>query len=244
MIHSFLNDGITSVISILEAQKFTENAVYPPHLNEYQHLLRGKSSESAKQFLYRILHEDEWMNEIYSQKVSEKFLVFIEIRHKQQVVDFVNVQAFITEEIDLMDLAVQNWEDIKETGKVFYYRLDYDINNLGDFFKEPLPHIHIQPKGNPRVSLANVNDDLLINFFEFIYKNHFYEEWLEWTLNTLDDYKRSSFSEIRTCYKSNNYETLANNYKNEIDEIKKSIEVSKRNYYIWRTQEELSFLSY
>lgn len=60
-----------------------------------------------------------------------------------------------------------------------YLRLDYDLTALGAMFREPTPHVHVHPDGEPRFGLPT-SRNVLMDFLDFVYRNYCYETWLRW----------------------------------------------------------------
>lgn len=65
-----------------------------------------------------------------------------------------------------------------------YYRLDLDLNKGGKLFREPQPHLHTEPKGEPRINFNTYSDrTLIVDFIEFLFLNYAYDSWLIWAKN-------------------------------------------------------------
>jgi len=57
----------------------------------------------------------------------------------------------------------------KGTERTWYYRLELDPTIPGPLFKEPLPHLHVTPDGEPRIPFGSSGKEMLLaEFLEFI----------------------------------------------------------------------------
>jgi len=80
---------------------------------------------------------------------------------------------------------------MKVSQSLQYYRLDFDMNEPLDPFSHPHIHVHTCPNGEPRFPFLH-NDKfpyIILAFIEFIYLNHFYDEWYRWVLENISESK-------------------------------------------------------
>lgn len=111
--------------------------------------------------------------------IREEFAFFGRVAWNGDGIHCCSLQALVTEGCNLLDLYLASPEEAREmTAK--YYRLDLDLKAPGPLFKEASPHIHAFPDGAPRFPFACSDEYIPISFFEFIYLNHFHDEWLAW----------------------------------------------------------------
>jgi len=62
-----------------------------------------------------------------------------------------------------------------------YIRLDLNYETLGEPFSHPLAHIHVGDEDSPRFALdGGTSGNVVMDFLEFIYRNHAPEKWLQW----------------------------------------------------------------
>lgn len=239
----FLDEDVTLILKMLEIQDKSKIIKFPSRIEAYKDSLRGRDGETPYNYLKRIIRHPQYGEEIYDFKVSENFLVFIEMKSNNNIINYCNIQAFLTEDIELMDIMLKDEYELKDSKKVFYYRMDYDINNLGPIFKESSPHIHITPSGNPRINIQDIKDDIVVNFFDFIYRNHFYDKWINWVKKIIPD--ELGFDILQGMYNKNQFaEIIKDERIKQIDKIKETILMNKQSYYNWKTEQKSEMLNY
>ena len=105
--------------------------------------------------------------------VEENMVVCADLEFKSQTVTYINVQAVITEG------AIEDF--IRDDSlNHSYFRLDYHPTSCGMLLREPHPHIHTTTCGEPRFDSFDKSGYVVMAFFDFIYRNYFYNDWLEW----------------------------------------------------------------
>ncbi|MFO0575659.1 MAG: hypothetical protein U1A78_16810 [Polyangia bacterium] len=74
------------------------------------------------------------------------------------------------------------------TGELTYVRLDYEPKGrLEELFKTPLPHIHVEPHGEPRIPLDSMTSgNLVLDFFDWVYRTYLHPTWRDWAKQTFD----------------------------------------------------------
>lgn len=70
-----------------------------------------------------------------------------------------------------------------------YVRLDYEPGgHLEELFKTPLPHIHVEPHGEPRIPLESMRSgNLVLDFFDWVYRTYLHPTWRAWAHATFDE---------------------------------------------------------
>lgn len=106
-------------------------------------------------------------------QVADRLAVFAVVYWRDQTLAYVNCQALVTIGGTLEDYYLDPSVEAQ------YFRLDYDLDALGEMFREPSPHVHIRPDGEPRFQMTPARNALM-DFFDFIYRNYFHAEWLDW----------------------------------------------------------------
>lgn len=110
--------------------------------------------------------------------VDENLFVWGKIVKKRDILTSLSVSAIVSTE---MPIALLPITPATETGVVRYHRLDYEPQQPGPLFLEPLPHLHSSPEGSPRQALAlSADSNLLVEFLDFLYRNYFPETWNKW----------------------------------------------------------------
>jgi len=107
-----------------------------------------------------------------------------------------------------------------------YYRFDYAINERGQLFDHPFPHIHSVPDGAPRFPFAITKEVFPpLTFIEFAMINHSYESWRDWILFVYASRNPGDVPE-----NENTPEEFFESFKDELKWL--SIDESKRNRFL------------
>jgi hypothetical protein len=87
-------------------------------------------------------------------------------------IEYANLQALLAE------VSIADFANGAGTEPHRYLRADHDTSALGPLLKEPLPHLHVEPDGEPRFPLQlTAATDLVGWFLDFVYRNYFYDHW-------------------------------------------------------------------
>ncbi|MEI8141168.1 MAG: hypothetical protein WCI03_15045 [bacterium] len=98
------------------------------------------------------------------------------VKWRDRAVEYMNIQALITKDGSLEDFYLGT-----EMPPPQYIRLELDLSKPGPLFKEPLPHIHVAPEGEPRMDFRKGEFPFpIVEFLEFIYLNYCYDAWIRW----------------------------------------------------------------
>lgn len=241
---AFIKQEVSTVLAKIEGQiseKSNEyqKAYYPYELTNYFDQFRANDGERPDVFLRRLLNHSEFGAELYNKRINDYLVMIIIIKTIGKRIEYANIQAFVTKKIKIEDVKNSNEGD-NLSANVCYYRLDYDKVCLGSIFKESLPHLHTLPEEEPRFSINALKDDIIVNFFELIYRNHFYNDWFKWAKGCVNNQQlKNTFEVIRSMYENNNgdkqvYSKLIDKYGCHIAQIKNDIITSKNNTaYTW-----------
>lgn len=121
-------------------------------------------------------------------KIEENLAAFIALRCDGNIIRYASMQLLVT-----TDATLEDFYERKGKGKHHYFRLDYEPEHrLEEMFRTPLAHIHVNPLGAPRISLSGMGTgNVVIDFFDFLYRNYFYNQWRSWAKDVWDkDVKR------------------------------------------------------
>lgn len=88
-------------------------------------------------------------------------------------IQYANMQAIVALDGDLDDLY------LGEPVCTQYLRLDFDPQRLGLLFREPHPHIHVHPTGEPRLTMPSAGN-VVVAFLESLYRNYHHDAWQRW----------------------------------------------------------------
>ena len=166
--------------------------------------------------------------------VEENMGVFarLQYRDKGEIITHVNLQVLVTE----TDLETYY---LNPDTRARYFRLDYDPDRLGPIFKEPLPHVHSRPVGAPRFSMWAPTGNVVVDFFDFIYRNFYHENWLGWAKHAYSRWQRSTgtdiFVPIEEAFKTKDGHTvLVSEYEKQLRDIKSACRTLKDRIFTAR----------
>lgn len=174
-----ISKGTDAFFSSIQAYGDKGEHFYPKRLEEKPHLLRTKNAflqDWFRSIMQALKKKHESIEETIIEHLVEDNLFFG--LHYQWAGGWITSIRF-----HVLFLPRHNFIDFyhEEIRDSFYFRMDYDHDCLGPFFKEALPHIHICPENEPRFSFRFSDPKtILADFVEFIYRNFFYEQWLVW----------------------------------------------------------------
>jgi hypothetical protein len=147
---------------------------FPPQWDAQKGRFGPGGGESVQQWLSRCAQE-QLNGDIARWQIEENLGVFAAIERSGRIMTWANLQAVVVNGATLEEFVRAR------RGAAIYLRVDYDLKNLGEMFREPLPHIHVVPHGEPRIAFPIGRDgNLLADFFEFLYLNYFHRKWLVW----------------------------------------------------------------
>jgi hypothetical protein len=113
---------------------------------------------------------------------------------------------------------------------------------LGNLFREPSPHFHSRVKGEPRHPFAFwTGGNPVMDFLEFVYLNHAYEEWFSWARDVCDAYGLlTEFEEIAQLFRTSSAERLLGSDRPKLRKVKKALWDAKRQSYPWCLEHDLA----
>ncbi len=159
-------------------------------------------------------------------RVEEHVAIFAVIHWHSGVMRYLNCQVVVALEGTIDDLYC-------DPGlRAQYLRLDYDLQALGSMFREPAPHIHVHPDGEPRFALATTQN-VLMDFFDFVYRNYCYDQWLRWATDVWErDARRqnldlAALNRVHDAFDSGSCEAL--------EKVRKELDAMKR---AWRRERD------
>ncbi len=196
-----------------------------------------KTNEDLASTLWRFLNNYNYRECLIENDIENSInsmLATAKIHWKdKEFIDYIKVEVFILLKNTLEDFYFDYEENKSIDFPIIYYCLEMDYNCLGPLFKEPIPHIHTKPSKEPRFPLMiekNINP--LVQFFEFIYLNHFYDKWRKWAKRIyemkIEDnnfkklvgaYNRSGTKSLNLLYNGELHKPLLN-FKRVLSEVK------------------------
>lgn len=169
-----ISESMRRVLYCLRPHGPQGQASYPPRWNA-SNQRHGKHARPAAEWFRQCV--DNWLDgDPMSCKLEPNIGVLAEVqwRNGREIV-YANLQAVIVQGGDLEDLYLDQDDEVF----VHYLRLDFDLQNTGLLFREPQPHIHVYPKGEPRLAMSG-SGNIVVAFLEFLYRNYRYREWEAW----------------------------------------------------------------
>jgi len=172
---------------------------------------------------FRRIVDDQLEGEVKPCVVEQNMGVFCRVIYKGDLITYANIQVIIADD-DLENF----YFDPKI--KCNYLRLDCDPNRLGEIFTHPLPHIHISESGSPRFGTDIFKSgNIVLDFFDFIYRNFYPNLWIEWAYRAYQEGKRRRadnspdiFKPIAHAFKTNQLGILTTRYSQGLREIRNS----------------------
>jgi hypothetical protein len=115
------------------------------------------------------------------------------------------------------------------SNEVQYLRLDYHGARIGPMFKEHWPHIHVYEDGEPRFPCdQSSSGNIVIDFFDFIYRNYYHSKWLDWAELVWDDQAANlgispnPFPAIQQAFDAHQIPSLLGKYRPYIELMKRA----------------------
>lgn len=166
---AYFSDGVENVFTLLKAKGEGQSSF--PRNWRLEHGRIG-AVESVHRWFVRCV-DDHLGGDHGRCQVADRLAVFAIVRWRKEMLAYVNCQALVTIGGTLEDYYLDPYVEAQ------YLRLDYDLGALGAMFREPSPHVHIRPDGEPRFPITQT-PNVIMDFFDFIYRNYFHVEWLDW----------------------------------------------------------------
>ena len=172
------SEGANRVTAALDPSRREQGNLAFPFCQGWDESLRVGDSETLQRWFRRIIGGVENADSRIGQcAVNDDLAFFGRVRWNSEGIDFCTLQALVTMGGSLVDFYL---DESGSNPRAAYYRLDLDLSAPGPLFKEALPHVHCVPDGSPRFAFVCSDEYLPITFLEFIYLNHFHDDWLTW----------------------------------------------------------------
>ena len=175
----FSNGANNAIEALSPRGRPSGNSSFPNRTGWANVDLRVGPSETVCEWFQRIIGSPEAPESRISDcAINDRFAFYRYMRWNSEGISSCSLQALVTTNGDLLDFYIN---DPKSEASAYYYRLDLALNAPGPLFKEPTPHLHFVPDGSPRFSFFCPQGEFLPTaFVEFVYLNHFHDDWLKW----------------------------------------------------------------
>jgi len=200
---AYFSDGVENVFTMLKARGDGRSSF--PRSWQLEHGRIGPT-EPVHEWFVRCV-DDHLDGDHGRCQVADRLAVFAIVHWRGEMLAYVNCQALVTIGGTLEDYYLDPSVEAQ------YLRLDYDLGALGAMFREPSPHIHVRPDGEPRFPMTRTSN-VIMDFFDFIYRNYFHAEWLDWaeslwrreaTFRRLDV---AAFDRVKDAFDRSRYDEL------------------------------------
>ena len=170
--------GLEQLIHTIRGVRRSGRIAYPPGLSEGA--ARRSTNEPAHLWMRRCVAE---VGGVENLAVEENLALLLVVHLRDDHIEYANLQA-LWSEVSIADFAKGDG-----TQPHRYLRADHDTKALGPLLKEPLPHVHAEPEGEPRFPVhLTASSDLVGWFLDFVYRNFFYDHWIVWAEVVWDDW--------------------------------------------------------
>ncbi len=205
---------------------------------------RKGPDETLLDYFKRVVDEGV-EGELQQNTIEESALVLISLGCNDETLQQINVECFVTRASTIVDAYLTD-------AVPHYLRFDYDPHAPGPLFKEPQPHLHVQPSGEPRLGLSCPGErSLLAAFFDFLYRNYFHEEWMEWVRRRWEPIARrykwetERLDTIAATFSRGNLEALRENHDAQFEALKEAVSDELDDFFpeVRRDPDEFSFVN-
>ena len=156
--------------------------------------------------------------------IEENFASFVSVRWVEETkLTYVSAQAIIVRNKTLRSYYAGGSNEVQ------YLRLDYNGSRIGPMFKEHWPHIHIEEGGEPRFpSDYSTTGNIVIDFYDFIYRNYYHAKWMEWAELIYDAHASNlgivinPFPAVQQAFNANQIPFLTGKYRQYIEQMKRA----------------------
>lgn len=223
------SEGANNAIQALLPRNIKAGDVAFPPRQEWNESLRVGGTESLHDWFRRIIGPPDSSDVRIEQcAIRDDLAFFGRVIWDSKGISYCGLQALVTPGSSLLDFYLAEPDTI-QSFKANYYRLDLALKEPGPIFKEAMPHIHCVPDGPPRFPFVYSDEYLPVSFLEFIYLNHFHEDWVKWA--GLEVSKRGGiipFEGIVAGYKSGSIVAQINEFRPFLSQLKKLLFDAKR----------------
>jgi hypothetical protein len=227
-LNRFWSTGIEQVIGALSPSGPAGYRQFPASADRER--LKMRNEESVREWLSRCIEGlDEADRPVC--EVEDNLALFVSIAWKNtNELCYANIQALCAE------ASLKEYLSQGNSVNATYMRLDYDYSALGAIFTHPFPHVHPGPVDAPRFALEGIQSaNVVIDFFDFIYRHFFHDQWKEWAETIWDyyvetgrDIDKNPFGHIVAAFNTSQYEVLAQ-HADDLAQMKK----------VWRARRDV-----
>lgn len=173
MSSNYLSYGITNLLSTIQPGKRRKSGTIRFPSDWHQSISRKYNGPPGEWFENCLNDLSNSLDNIW---INKNFICFFVLKWSNySEINYLCLHSIVTQNHTLEDLYI----DPKKSCQ--YFRIEVHESQFGPFYKEPYPHIHIGLDGEPRFGLNIENNCYVLQeFFEFIYRNYFFDEWLSW----------------------------------------------------------------
>lgn len=200
---AYFSAGVENVCTVLKAKSGGRSSFPRSWELDHGHI---STTEPVHNWFVRCI-DDHLDGNVGRCQVADRLAVFVVVDWQGVTISYVNCQALVTIGGTLEDYYLDSSVETQ------YMRLDYDLRALGAMFREPSPHVHIRPDGEPRFPMKPTSN-VIIDFFDFIYRNYFHTEWLDWAETLwrkeakLRELDVDAFDRVRDAFDRSRYDEL------------------------------------
>jgi hypothetical protein len=198
--NEYFSPGFRKFLEVISPSSRRKEISFPAGCHE----IRCGRKEPVQEWFKRVADAKLQGNPSKCQ-IEETMGVFAHLSYQGGLITYANVQVVVAEQ-DLETFYLDPATPCR------YFRLDYDLKCLGEaFYKEPMPHIHVEPEGPPRFSaLFSRRGNIILDFFDFIYRSYHYNIWRDWAQTAAGTYGISvqQFKMIEDAFAKNQHQAL------------------------------------
>jgi hypothetical protein len=206
---------------------------------------RKAEDETLREYFERVV-DDGLDEELERNAIEESALVLISLSCNDDTLQQLTVEGFVTRGPPLLDAYLAD-------SPPQYLRFDYDPRAPGPLFKEPQPHLHVEPSGEPRLGVSCPEErSLLAAFFDVLYRNYFQDKWMEWVddqweriARRTQDWNLGHLETIAETYSRGNLTALREQHGTEFRALKTAVSEELNDFFPEprRDPDELSFVN-
>jgi hypothetical protein len=169
--------ALEQLVHTIRGARRTGQIVFPAGLTEGG--ARRTADQPAHLWVRRCAEE---LGGVENVALEENLALFMTARLNDGKITYANLQALWTE------VPTASFAQGTGAERHRYLRLDHDPSAMGPLLKEPMPHLHVEAEGEPR--FAAPASDVVAWFLDFVYRNFFYDHWIEWAKLAWEDWCR------------------------------------------------------
>ena len=215
---------ILDMMAMRSCRRGEQTVCVPANLVNSNELRMGKQ-ESDHEWLERVADS---VGDFDGCLLEDNILIVGKAQINDGELNHVDLQALVTENGTIEEFYLGG-----DGCQSKYFRLDFDFDQPGPLFKEPLPHIHVGNSSEPRFSLPlSGSSSCILDFIEFLYLNYRYDLWLEWARNTWLDANNTPetegiFNVICEAFNTGQTKWLCNECKQQVESLRNILHRTK-----------------